>query len=102
MARVAILVPGIMGSELYLGNELVWPGPARSLLLPYRKMEQLLTPGLEAKDVIRSYFFSTQYQGSSTSWNDGGFMNPTRPLPCTSSLMTGVGGMRTRPTGLAI
>lgn len=62
MPPVAVLVPGIMGSELRLAGEVIWPGPILSLLLPYRKMAQLLDPGLVATDVIRKYAFSTQYQ----------------------------------------
>src|SRR5438128_1008040 len=61
MTRVAILVPGIMGSVLKLKNEVIWPGALDELLLPYRKMKQLMLTDLDATDVIRSFSFSQQY-----------------------------------------
>jgi pimeloyl-ACP methyl ester carboxylesterase len=63
MPQVVVLIPGIMGSELRLNDEVIWPGPIKSLLFAYKKMPQLLDPNLVATDVIRSYAFSTQYQG---------------------------------------
>jgi pimeloyl-ACP methyl ester carboxylesterase len=62
MTQVAILVPGIMGSELYLKDELVWPGSVFELVVSYKKMAQLLDPSLVAKDLIRSVSISNQYQ----------------------------------------
>jgi len=62
MSAVSILIPGILGSELRLGNDLIWPGPVRNLFSTYQMMEQLLDPNLIATDVIRSYAFSKQYQ----------------------------------------
>jgi hypothetical protein len=59
--HVVVLVPGIMGSVLQRNGKTVWPGPVQSLLLPYRPLDELLDPSLEATDVIRSYWFSTQY-----------------------------------------
>jgi pimeloyl-ACP methyl ester carboxylesterase len=61
--HVVVLVPGIMGSVLQRNGQTIWPGPVHSLLLPYRLMEELLDPDLQATDVIRSYWFSTQYGG---------------------------------------
>lgn len=61
MSEVAIIVPGIMGSRLCLGEEDVWPGPVFSLWLPYDKMPQLTREDLVATDVIRSISISTQY-----------------------------------------
>jgi pimeloyl-ACP methyl ester carboxylesterase len=62
MPHLVVLVPGIMGSELRRGTELVWPGPLHSLLLPYRQMDALTSDDLVATDVIRTYSISTQYQ----------------------------------------
>ena len=62
MPHVAILVPGIMGSVLELDGEVIWPGPVRSLILPYKKMKELLHEDLIATDCIRSYFITDQYQ----------------------------------------
>ena len=33
MAEVVVFLPGIMGSELYLGDELIWPGTPAEMLL---------------------------------------------------------------------
>jgi pimeloyl-ACP methyl ester carboxylesterase len=67
MTRVAVFVPGIMGSVLELQNpdgtrEVVWPGSVASLVLPYNKMAQLMSDDLIATDVIRRVSFSVQYQ----------------------------------------
>src|SRR5712692_3546447 len=62
MARVAMLVPGIMGSELWLDDDLIWPGAAHELLFPYRHMKELRRPDLRVGDVIRSFSISSQYQ----------------------------------------
>jgi hypothetical protein len=62
MSQVAVLVPGIMGSELRLDGQVVWPGPVHNFIWPYRMMDKLLDPDLVATDVIRSYAFVSQYQ----------------------------------------
>ena len=64
MSRVVVLLPGIMGSELRLDKELIWPGPAASLIFPYKKMTELLDPNLVATDIIRSFSVSTQLSGA--------------------------------------
>ena len=61
MPHVAVVVPGIMGSRLKLGDDLVWPGPVLSLVLPYTKMTELLSPNLTVDGCIRQYVVS-QYQ----------------------------------------
>src|SRR5688572_16673568 len=80
MAHVAVLIPGIMGSELRLGAEVIWPGPIKSLVFAYTKMDQLLSPDLVATDVIRSYSFSTQYQALIDDLTDLGFRESDRTL----------------------
>ncbi|MBI1898510.1 MAG: hypothetical protein HYZ57_14745 [Acidobacteria bacterium] len=62
MKKIAVVVPGIMGSELWWDNKLIWPGPVTSLVLPYNKMADLLRPDLKVGDLIRSYSFSAQYE----------------------------------------
>ncbi|WP_144289773.1 lipase/acyltransferase domain-containing protein [Ideonella sp. A 288] len=62
MAEAVILVPGIMGSQLYQGQELIWPGSAAELLFPYSKMKELLDPDLQVGDIIRSVAISNQYE----------------------------------------
>lgn len=67
MTRVVIFVPGIMGSVLELKHadgtrEVVWPGPVSSLLLPYKKMAELMRDDLEATDLIRRVSVSAQYE----------------------------------------
>jgi pimeloyl-ACP methyl ester carboxylesterase len=61
MTKVAILVPGIMGSRLELNGELIWPGSLLSLIGPYKKMDKLLAPDLDFPDVIRDFSISEQY-----------------------------------------
>jgi pimeloyl-ACP methyl ester carboxylesterase len=61
MSHVVILIPGIMGSVLKLGDEVIWPGSLASLAFPYGKMRELLDPDLQATDCIRSYILP-QYQ----------------------------------------
>jgi pimeloyl-ACP methyl ester carboxylesterase len=61
LLSVVVFVPGIMGSELWLGDRLVWPGPPDSLIFRYQLMEQLLDPALDVGDIIRSFSLSEQY-----------------------------------------
>lgn len=62
MTAVAIIVPGIMGCVLKLGDETIWPGPLGSLWLPYDKMQELMREDLVATDCIRTYSVTKQYQ----------------------------------------
>ncbi|MDR5777745.1 MULTISPECIES: lipase/acyltransferase domain-containing protein [unclassified Caballeronia] len=57
MAEVAIVIPGIMSSELYDGDVCVWPGEWNELIRPYKKMKHLLKPELEVRDIIRSIHY---------------------------------------------
>ena len=61
MAEAVIIVPGIMGSQLYQGHDLIWPGSPAELLFPYSKMKDLLDPDLQVGDIIRSVAISNQY-----------------------------------------
>ncbi len=61
MKQHAIFLPGIMGSELYLDDELIWPGSAASLVFPYKKMKELLRPDLAVGGLIRKFSISEQY-----------------------------------------
>ena len=61
MTQVVIVVPGIMGSVLCLDSEVIWPGSVASLVLPYRKMPELMREDLRATDVIRAFSISEQY-----------------------------------------
>jgi pimeloyl-ACP methyl ester carboxylesterase len=80
MTPVVVFIPGIMGSELSLGGEVIWPGPVTSLIFAYKKMDQLLSPDLVATDVIRSYSFSTQYQALIDDLSTLGFGEDARTL----------------------
>ncbi|MGH9942175.1 MAG: lipase/acyltransferase domain-containing protein [Pyrinomonadaceae bacterium] len=61
MTHVVVLVPGIMGSELWLDGEIIWPGPVRSLIFAYGNMAALMRDDLVATDIIRRYSISEQY-----------------------------------------
>ena len=60
MTAVAILIPGIMGSVLKLGDEIIWPGPVSSLIFSFGKMPELMREDLVATDCIRSFSVTTQ------------------------------------------
>jgi phospholipase A1 len=79
MSHVVVLVPGIMGSVLKLGDEVIWPGSLSSLIIKYDKMKKLLSPDLEATDCIRS-FYLTQYQDIIDQFEAWGFTEANRTL----------------------
>lgn len=79
MARAIVLIPGIMGSELWLGQDLIWPGDANELLLPYGKMAELLRPDLRVGDVIRSFSISQQYGALIEDLDRCGFSEAATP-----------------------
>jgi pimeloyl-ACP methyl ester carboxylesterase len=60
----AIFIPGIMGSELYLRDELIWPGSAASLIFPYKKMKELLRDDLSVGGLIRKFSIAEQYDAA--------------------------------------
>ncbi len=80
MTEVVILLPGVMGTELFLGakgdknRELIWPGAVAELLLPYKKMTQLLNPNLTVGDIIRNVSISNQYDSLVVALGTCGFV----------------------------
>jgi pimeloyl-ACP methyl ester carboxylesterase len=80
MKQVAILLPGIMGSELRLNNQLIWPGPPSSLILEYKLMTELLDPGLQPTDVIRKFSVTKQYADLIEDLGTCGFREGDRTL----------------------
>lgn len=86
MTHAVVLVPGIMGSELWLGDDLIWPGAVATYLaqrlFPYDRMRELLRPDLEARDVIRRYSISVQYQALIDDLGRCGFhLEPSQGAP---------------------
>lgn len=79
MTHAAIIIPGIMGSVLELNGEVIWPGAAWEIYLPYRKMDKLLDPNLVATDVIRKVSISTQYQTLIDDLGKCGFRESDNP-----------------------
>jgi len=79
MPHVAIVVPGIMGSQLELNGEVIWPGSLLNLIGSYKKMEELMDPDLKATDVIRSFSISKQYQGLLDDLGRCGFRESDQP-----------------------
>jgi pimeloyl-ACP methyl ester carboxylesterase len=61
MTKLIIFLPGLMGSQLFKGTDLIWPGPFLSLFSPYKLMNELLDPDLRVGDIIRSFSISEQY-----------------------------------------
>src|SRR5690349_23932371 len=79
-SHAVIFVPGIMGSELRLGEEMIWPGSIASLKLPYTKMAELMRPDLTARDVIRRVGIFPQYSTLLDDLQTCGFTeNSVRP-----------------------
>jgi len=73
MKHIAMLLPGIMGSVLKLNDQVIWPGSLKSLVAPFDKMDELLSPDLIATDCIRRYSISDQYQSLIDDLNKFGF-----------------------------
>ena len=61
MTQALIFIPGIMGSVLKDGDEIVWPGTVGEYLGAYDRMAALLKPDLIATDVIRKVAVMDQY-----------------------------------------
>lgn len=84
-AQVAVVIPGIMGSELSLGQQVVWPGTLAELVVPYNKMKELLSSDVEPTGIIRSVSIFEQYDDLLTSLTTCGFVedaNPATLLVC--------------------
>ncbi|MEO8673158.1 MAG: hypothetical protein ABI411_17720 [Tahibacter sp.] len=82
MTHAVIFVPGIMGSELWNGGKMIWPGGPLELVLPYAHMAELLDPATKVGDIIRKVSISTQYAALVASLNACGFVEdgPTPSL----------------------
>lgn len=52
--QAVIFLPGIMGSVLKRGIDVIWPGSITSVLLPFNRMADLMRADLVATDVWRS------------------------------------------------
>src|SRR5512143_970273 len=80
MTQVALLVPGIMGSELSLDGEIIWPGPVQSLVFPYTKMDKLLCDDLDVTGVIKTFSISDQYKAVMDDLETCGFHEHRKTL----------------------
>jgi hypothetical protein len=81
MKQVAILVPGMMGSELRLGDEIIWPGIPSELIFRYKKMDKLLLENLRVTDIVRRFSFATQYASLINDLRTCGFDENGAPQP---------------------
>lgn len=79
MSEVVIFLPGIMGSELWNGGQMIWPGAVSELLFPYDKMKQLLDPNTTVGDIIRSVSLSSQYDSLIDAFATCGFREGDQP-----------------------
>ena len=59
--RQVILIPGVMGSRLALGQEEVWPPTPKEVLFGYKRLAKLVDPMLQPTDAIRSVSCYTIY-----------------------------------------
>lgn len=78
--KIVILVPGIMGSQLYDGDELIWPGSTGDYAFGYSesKFQKLLKPNLIPQGVIESYYFN-QYADIINPLKSMGFQRMSDP-----------------------
>ncbi|NID05630.1 hypothetical protein HBF26_12085 [Luteibacter jiangsuensis] len=74
MTQAVVFVPGIMGSELKRGDEVIWPGSPLELWLPYAHMAELLDPATEVGDIIRNVSISEQYGALVRSLESWGYV----------------------------
>jgi pimeloyl-ACP methyl ester carboxylesterase len=53
---ILVFIPGTLGSELWEANDKVWPGTLAEGIGGYgqQRFQQLLKPGLEPRDIVRS------------------------------------------------
>jgi len=79
MQKVAVIVPGIMGSKLELNGKVIWPGSIWDLVGSYKKMKELMDPDLVATDVIRNFSISEQYDGLIDDLRKCGFSETSNP-----------------------
>lgn len=54
MTHTIVFLPGIMGSELVLGDETVWPPKATETVFGYKRLEKLISEDVQAKGIIKS------------------------------------------------
>jgi pimeloyl-ACP methyl ester carboxylesterase len=52
MQKVIVFLPGIMGSELQLGSEVVWPPTVSETVFGYKRIDKLQNPAARATKVI--------------------------------------------------
>src|SRR5262245_32102219 len=86
MKKIIVLIPGIMGSELWHHEKMVWPGRLLGLMpsighriSPFDCMEDLLRADLVPKQLIFSYYFSSQYRSIVNVFNSWGFLEDASP-----------------------
>lgn len=77
--QVVVVVPGIMGSQLRLGDELVWPGTIWNLIGPYNKMPELMRPDLKPAGMLLNFGIFKQYSSLLADLNTCGFSEQTTP-----------------------
>lgn len=88
--RIAVFLPGIMGSELWLEDEQIWPGTLAELVFRYPYVsaaekiqprgDELLRDDLRVGDVIRRFSVSVQYQSMIELLGRCGFRETDRTL----------------------
>lgn len=78
--QVIVIIPGVMGSVLSLGDEVIWPGGMDEYFLSYRKLEKLLSSDVQATDILRQVSLSTQYGALVSTLSECGYSESgTRP-----------------------
>ena len=53
MSHAIVFLPGIMGSELKLGNEVVWPPKAKETIFGYKRLDKLTSGDVRVSGIIK-------------------------------------------------
>lgn len=53
MTHAIVFLPGIMGSELRLGDEVVWPPKAQETILGYKRLDKLTSDEVRVSGIIK-------------------------------------------------
>ena len=83
MTRCVVIVPGIMGSVLKLGREVIWPGRVlHAFVTRYDRLPQLLDDAVEPAGLVRKVFVFSQYEDLLRDLARLGFVEGETLLEC--------------------
>lgn len=74
MSHAIVFLPGIMGSELRLGDETVWPPKAHETIVGYNRLDKLQSPDVRVKGIIRKVACFGFYDSVLNYFDELGYM----------------------------